>query len=191
MNDDLYFLPMIARALQQPDPEGALREAFERIRAMGQDPRYRRGYEQFLRFVDLARQLERGKVEEPGVQLGEATLRPGGVDIVIERDGDIISTCSFWSTPATRTIGGIVAGSYLLRLDTGRVLWEGRLAEEDLLWARAFPKQALRVAADTGGARRQMAREVVLLEGTLILRVFAGVESGTVEIELKPLEVSR
>jgi hypothetical protein len=191
MKDALYFLPMIAHALQQPDPAAALRDALARIRTMGHEPRYRLGYEQFLRFLDMARRPEVGEADVPIAQIAEAARRPMGVDILVERDGEIISICAFGATPATRTIGGVVAGAYLLRLDTGRVLWEGRLAKEDLLWARAFPKQPLRVAADTGESRRQMTREIALLDGTVILRVFAGVESGTMEIELKVLEVPK
>jgi hypothetical protein len=191
MNDDLYFLPLIARALEQPDPSAALRDAFERIRVMGREPRYRRGHEQFLQFVDVARKAAGGGAEETSVSFAEAEVRPATVDVLVERDGHLVGPCSFGLAPATRAIRGIVAGDYLLRFETGRVLWEGRLAEEDLLWGRAFPGQPLRVAADTGEPARHMTREIPLLDGTLILRVLVGIEAGTLEIELKPMEATR
>lgn len=191
MNDDLYFLPMIAQALQQPDPGVALRDAFGRIRALGHEPRYRRGYKQFLVFLDMATQTNREGAGEPVAELVEGALRPLTMDVLVERDGDLVSTCSLEMPPAARTVDGIVAGTYLLRLDTGRVIWEGRLADEDLLWTRAFPKRPLRVAADTGEPRRHMTREIPLLDGTLILRVFAGVESGAMEIEVRTPEVPK
>jgi len=46
MSDDLFFLPIIAQALQQPSPERALEGAFAKIKDMGQKPQYSRGFEQ-------------------------------------------------------------------------------------------------------------------------------------------------
>ena len=35
MNNDLYFIPVLARALDQSDPDDALRQAFVRIKTLG------------------------------------------------------------------------------------------------------------------------------------------------------------
>ena len=72
MNNDLYFLPIIAQALQKPDPRAALRQALEKIRTMGEDPRYRLGYQQFVRFMDTTRRPRAGEDDVPIVR-----TRPG------------------------------------------------------------------------------------------------------------------
>ena len=65
MNEDLYFVPMIAEALGRPDPAGALARAFERIRALGCDERRRNGYQQFLRFMDSVARSGSSEIPEP------------------------------------------------------------------------------------------------------------------------------
>ncbi|NQU75472.1 MAG: hypothetical protein HQ546_04040, partial [Planctomycetes bacterium] len=54
MSDEMYFMPIIARALRQADPEPAMRDALERIESMGREPLYSDGYQQFLRFMAVA-----------------------------------------------------------------------------------------------------------------------------------------
>jgi len=51
MNKDLYFLRLIADALQQPDLKTAIEVAFKKIKALGQLPEYERGFRQFERFI--------------------------------------------------------------------------------------------------------------------------------------------
>ena len=53
MSDDLFFIPMIAKALREPDPKAAMIDTFEQIRAMGTEPRYQRGYKQLIEFMGL------------------------------------------------------------------------------------------------------------------------------------------
>ena len=54
MTDDLYFIPLIAHALQQADSDQVLSQAFEEIISKGRQTRYRRGFEQFGQFMDAA-----------------------------------------------------------------------------------------------------------------------------------------
>jgi len=51
MNDHLYFIPILAKALQQRDPEQSLRQAFDRIYSLGSQSCYALGFEQFKRFM--------------------------------------------------------------------------------------------------------------------------------------------
>jgi hypothetical protein len=51
MDNDLYFIPIIAKALQQKDTEESLKQAFDEIESLGQRPDYQRGYQQFQRFM--------------------------------------------------------------------------------------------------------------------------------------------
>jgi len=50
----LFFIPIIARALQSDDPRQALEEAFEEIRELGKESEYQEGYEQFREFIKTA-----------------------------------------------------------------------------------------------------------------------------------------
>ena len=47
----LYFFPIIAKALQEPDIEKALRKAFGKIKQMGVEERYAEGFENFEIFM--------------------------------------------------------------------------------------------------------------------------------------------
>ena len=55
MDNDLFFIPLIADALCQKDVPSALREAFRRIQQMGREPRWEAGYRQFLTFMASVR----------------------------------------------------------------------------------------------------------------------------------------
>ena len=77
---------------------------------------------------------------------------------------------------------GVLPGLYRLRLSTGRLLWEGRLGEEDLLWRRAFPGECLQLAASTGDGERRVSRRIEMLGGEVVLSLLPGVETGAIEI---------
>ena len=54
MGQNLYFIPIIARALQERDIEKALREAFCNIKRLGTEKRYAEGLSHFRMFMDSA-----------------------------------------------------------------------------------------------------------------------------------------
>ncbi|NQU74932.1 MAG: hypothetical protein HQ546_01290 [Planctomycetes bacterium] len=107
---------------------------------------------------------------------------------LVERDGVLVAACSFELLSGVQSVGDITQGAYRLSLDTGRVLWQGHLTSQDLLWAKAFPGEPLRMAADTDQVKQRPVREISLLEGALTLRIYPGVEAGSLEIELNTLE---
>ena len=82
------------------------------------------------------------------------------------------------------TVGDILPGVYSIELSTGRQLWKRRLREDSVLWDRAFPLENLPMAADTGELPIRFSREEILVPEELILRVYPGVHSGTLEIHL-------
>ena len=189
MREDLYFLPIIARALRETDPQAALRKAFELIEAMGRQPQHRRGYRQFLQLMDTVDHWRRQQGPDPTPAESfswEAMDRPPSIELFIEKEGQIVAQCTFAKPSGKQTVDGIVPGQFAIKTDTGRVLWQGTLAEEDLLWSRAFPGQPLSVAADTGSPGQPPTRTIRLLDETLTVRVFAGIESGSLTIELTP-----
>lgn len=109
-----------------------------------------------------------GQLLTPAIQIlrGEQLIR----EVMMRREGEYID--------------GIVAGQYTVKLDIGMVIWEGELTAKDLLWAEAFTARDLDLAAETPGMEQQSTREMVLLDGALIIRVFAGIESGFIEVGL-------
>jgi len=53
----LYFIPIIDRALSSDQPEEALKKAFEEIRELGKEPKYKEGFRQFQDFIEMAVKL--------------------------------------------------------------------------------------------------------------------------------------
>jgi hypothetical protein len=102
------------------------------------------------------------------------------------QDGEPLGFMEVRGGSGRGTVSGVTPGSYSLQLDTGRVLWEGPLREEDLLWTKAFPGQPLSLAADTGEQRARPTQRLEIFSGEIILQVFAGPESGRVEIIVNP-----
>lgn len=98
--------------------------------------------------------------------------------------GQLISEVLIDKAETSKRIDGIIPGQYMIKLDIGQVIWEGQLSAKDLLWAEAFEARDLDLAAETAGLQQQPTRQIVLLDGALIMRVFAAIESGSIEIEL-------
>ena len=185
MTDDLYFLPILVHALREPCGRQALHRAFEQIETMGAEPRYRRGHQQYRVFMSAVR--EASQVLSGDATSNEVPLDLAGsaaIEVIVERDGVPIASFATDGRPGARTLEGITPGLHRLRLDSGRVFWEGELTEAHLLWPAAFPGRPLRMAADTGQAGRATTHEVSLLSDTLRLRVRPGVGSGYLELEL-------
>jgi len=102
---------------------------------------------------------------------------------VIESNGETISSFPLQNPPFSKKIKNLSPGHYVLRLNTGRILWQEELTERDLIWTAAFPGRDLDLAADTGGLAPPMTREFRLLDGDLIIRVFPEIDSGRLEVE--------
>jgi len=163
MNKDLYFIPILCRAFDEPDRVAALGSAFAEIERLGQFKNYRRGLWQFRRFMKEA--LTRTLPE-----------------LLLEKGRSVIARIVPDQTVHEMVITGITPGTYSLRLDTGRLLWTAGLAAKDLFWAQAFPATPLRLAADSHGTRQPCSRELQL--GQLLLRVYPGLEGGTLGIRI-------
>ena len=202
MANELYFMPIIERALKQPDAKSALVEAFKEIERLGSDPSYRVGYANFKRFMRAAARADMwdsdsesvGGPDMPPEWLEEfeqccSELEPleGPGDypvIVIEQEDRPVGRIVFQKIPDSGAVDGIVPGMYCVRFDSGQVLWEGELAAKDVLWAIAFPGEGLKMAADTTAGSGRASREISLLGGEIVLRVYPGPECGRMEIEI-------
>lgn len=119
------------------------------------------------------------------VRLKRATqnLIPSNLPLKIEvlRKNLVIGAVPVSSRPAI--LGEIAPGSYTLRFSNGRILWEGDLGKEDLIWAFAFPGKDFAMAAETEAPQRKPTRKITLAGGEITLFVFAGLETGHIMLE--------
>jgi hypothetical protein len=100
--------------------------------------------------------------------------------VVVERDDRPITEIVL---DGERTyVENILPGPYALRTSTGRVIWRGDLTPKELFWTDAYPDRALDLAASTDEEVIEPTAVHSLLDGEVVLRIFAGIESGRVEI---------
>jgi len=218
----LYFIPVIARALQGSDVEKALREAFCRIERMGTEKRYAEGFENFEIFMDqaydqhkiavtdnireLMAQLGAGMFEdlprEKEILLDIITLHPKwqaefeaichmGSDenfteespvIEVSSDRGFVLEKTFKTIPGCESFEDVLPGDYRVKLvNTSWIIWEGRLTDKELICSEG---KNLLAAAETGDAHTKSTSREVLLGGDMILCTYAGIESGSIVIEL-------
>ncbi|KPL24865.1 MAG: hypothetical protein AMJ75_02600 [Phycisphaerae bacterium SM1_79] len=222
MSRNLYFIPIIAGALQEPDIEKALKEAFCKIRRLGTEKRYAEGFSNFELFMasayrhhrttatDCALELiarlgtdtfEGGTKEErllldfirshPDLKTRYEAIRHMEEDEDLTQDFPVIGVLSdrgrdltkaFSKVPGCESFERILPGNYTIRLvNTGWIIWEGELTAKKLIWSEAHKGRNLPLAAGEG----QPTDEIDLLNnGEVILRTYAGIESGRIEIEL-------
>ena len=224
----LYFIPIIAQALDSDDPKRAMKRAFDEIQQLGNQPEYQKGYRQFLEFVKTAvkpsgekmdrknqmirnaihrliydlvtdtfdgdeghknalmnaimsdpewgAEYERIKNEARDYLASEATL-----EIEVLKDDHLIGSVS--AIKDSDMVGPIFPGKYSVRFSNGRVLWEGDITREDVIWTYAFPGKDLPMAAETEPLQQEPTRTLTFLDGELTIYVFAGLESGRLRIK--------
>ena len=108
---------------------------------------------------------------------------PWAVEIIVACDEADLPMLSFARGGATHTIAHVLPGRYSMRLSTGRVLWAGELRKEDVEWTAAFPGRALDLAAaDARTLAGPPTREMRLLDGEVVVRIFPGLEAGAMVI---------
>ncbi|MFC1677234.1 hypothetical protein ACFL3G_09255 [Planctomycetota bacterium] len=61
MSNDLYFISIIAKALEQKDADQSLKQAFEEIKSLGTKPDYEQGFEQFQQFMNTVNEQVKNK----------------------------------------------------------------------------------------------------------------------------------
>ncbi|KMY65554.1 hypothetical protein AAU61_21655 [Desulfocarbo indianensis] len=189
MNRDLYFIKLMNQALTSLHPREAMRDAFNEIEKLGQQPGYEKGYRQFLEFMSLVDADEQAEQIDPeiwrrGIEewlestTQQATIPP----MVLECDGEVLARLQVDEKRTAETVSGLTPGSYSLCLESGWVLWKGELSKADLIWRHAFPEEPLPLAAETEPASAKASREIGLLEGELVIKVTPGRSSGRMDI---------
>ena len=178
----IYFLAVLVDALNRPDPKRSIKRAFEKIIRHGRDPKYMPGLVQFHRFMaEVENNWDKNfhdgtEAEAPGRKL----------NIIIERNGKEVTSFPIDSKPMAKKIKGIKPSNYTVRLDTGRTLWQSDIHKDKLLWTEAFLEKKLALAADTGDLTAIPTREITLLNGEMVIRIFPELESGYIEIKIGP-----
>ena len=167
MKNDMYFLPILARAIKASDRKTQLHKAMEAIKSLSRDPENATGYHQFLQFMQAAKESRQA---EP-------------IKLVIRKEDQDIKTIVLDRPSFTYRVSGIAPGFYSVELSTGWALWEESLTDEDLIWTVAYPQADIRLAAKTEDGVHQPTGEFFLLDGRLILRVFPSFENGWIEVE--------
>jgi len=112
----------------------------------------------------------------------EASIPNDYASLVLEIEGRGPVELRFQAGGETLSVDDIQAGRHRLSLASGQVLWEAELLQSDVIWACAFPLESLELAADTGEDSDRPTFIRTLLGGEVEIRVFAGLESGRMEI---------
>jgi len=224
MSHNLYFIPILAKALTQADVRKSLDNAFALIERLGHQQIYQEGYRNFCRFMSesfahrqlldeqtvraaLLRHIESTTAETKVCDLLDQIQKDKSLrfkeehealyrefELCTERtwiptfhvicNGRELKRMSFPIKPGRRTVDAISPGHYTLKLDSGLVVWEGQLNARDLIWTQAFGEKDLELVAETIEIRHRPVREIQVPEAAMILRTFAGLEAGSLEIEL-------
>jgi len=116
--------------------------------------------------------------------IGAQTVEPP-ISIELERDNELIQSIVFSDDSGEQRISGIVPGQYRLRLANGRLLWEGTISSQDVIWDEAFPRENYNMAADTGDLEQRSTWTEELLDGEVRVSFYPGLESGILVITLK------
>ncbi|MBC8469726.1 MAG: hypothetical protein ISS77_02540 [Phycisphaerae bacterium] len=190
MNRELFFIPILQKALNADNTMTALKEAFCEINRLGKEDKYRQGFDNFRLFLeefcshDNFLRAERSEDLKSYPQI--LSIANQGLDrkLIIFRNNRMLETLTL-NKKSNYRIGKIIAGTYTVKLSTGRVLWEGRLTENDLLIEMDGKDENIRLAADSEKSQPVPPRSIKLLDGMVILRIFAGFKAGTLQIELK------
>ena len=188
---DLYFLRLIQDALDAEDSRTALLEAIERVRHIGLAPEYREGYANFLLFVQT---VEEALAEDGGAAatvqylkaLRDETAQFHGtspLEVEILKDGKPLGNLVCSDQSGQLSLRQITPGLYEVSLSNGRLLWSRELADKDLRWSIAYPQTEYPAAAMTGPAQAKPTISESLLDGSLLLEVLPGIESGTLRID--------
>jgi hypothetical protein len=103
-------------------------------------------------------------------------------EALLQSGGWTLATLSQNDELKAKAVTHVTPGEYRLVLETGLVLWCAHLDQRDLIWSHAYSDRALQLAAATSGAVTPATLETVVCDGLLKIRVFPGVEAGTIAI---------
>ncbi|HPF38107.1 MAG TPA: hypothetical protein PK093_05650 [Phycisphaerae bacterium] len=113
---------------------------------------------------------------------------PRSPTVSVRRDGDPFIELPLDEIPKKVRLLPIVPGRYTIELDSGRILWEGNITKADVEWELAHPGKPIPVAAATGEGQHRHVREEVSPNGACRVRIYAGLRSGQMEVDILTME---
>lgn len=196
MNQDLYFIPIVAEHSTHADRKEAFRQAFEKIQEMGNRPEYRDGFRQFQRWMDAIRHhaavQERVALEMDELAILDHEMESAALlypTLIIEFNGHVMDELSLpRPLDSTHTIGLDQPGYCRIHFNTGQVLAAFTLTEDDLFWQTAFPDQDFPVAAATDRVNDLISNESDLLGGEINIVVLRGIVEGRLLLTFRTIE---
>lgn len=199
MENDLYFIPIIEQALRKNNPKQSLVNSFAEIKELERKEEYEIGLQQFKYFMGQVVE----SVQYPGIQLNEKWFlhshdsqtnkdikihhkQPSPpLSIELVKDDLRIEQISINKIPCVIEFSRIESGNYVLRLNTGRILWAGTLSNKHLQWAKAFTDKPLPAAAQTDKTQSYTTIDEWLLDEEILFQVIPGIETGKIKIEIQ------
>jgi hypothetical protein len=144
--------------------EGPVQEKQLLLNIINSNPEWKAEYEAFCR-----------------MEVHEDLMQDLPVIAVLSEKG-LVREITFTKVPGCESFDGILPGRYKIKLaNTGWIIWEGKLTAKELI---SPEREDLQMAAKTKGAQMPPTGRTVLLDGDMILRTYAGIENGRIEIEL-------
>ncbi|MFC1794969.1 hypothetical protein ACFL3Q_15445, partial [Planctomycetota bacterium] len=144
--------------------EGPLQEKESLLNIINSHPEWEAEYEAFCR-----------------MEVHEDLMQDFPVIAVLSEKG-LVRERTFTNVLGCESVDGILPGRYKIKLaNTGWIIWEGYLSAEELISSEAPKGENLRAAAGSAIPTRKIKP---LDYGCLILRIYAGIENGCIEIEL-------
>ena len=160
MNEELPFIKALHTAYKDSERHRALSRAFARLHEATQED----GDNRFKAFMD-------------GAYLCRLP------SLCLQREGCVpFETAEPAEWTAGWRIQSVTPGRYRLFTTTGRVIWQEELSASDLIWAHATQMEALKAAADTGGADLNYTRRFSVFAGEVRITVYPGVTSGSIGV---------
>jgi hypothetical protein len=127
------------------------------------------------------------RFEKQCKEMEKAGKRDRPLRLIIDKDGESFETINIDQLSPTQSLKSIAPGRYGFRLETGRLIGEEELSRNELLWEYAYPRQDLRLAADTEDTLSIPTRTIKFLNGEISINVFPGIDSGRLELEIECL----
>jgi hypothetical protein len=173
--------------LESVDPEDLIHEMIHDLIFQLATGLFDRESNEGRQLLDLIRSNQKWQkeFEELSAQEMESEGLSGQIKIIVTKNGNAIGSMPAKPSAFVQNISNVTPGHYDIMLSTGRLIWQGYLKEEDLFWSSAFPEQAFDLAADTGESVKRITKEVKTLDGEITIRVYPGIESGHIEVEVR------
>jgi len=208
-NNELYFIPILIKAFEKEELDSSVESAINEIEKLGKKKEYKKGYEQFEKFLVAGWHSIRGgnyiikilagigmyyisqsetekevlisKIEsnmelKRGYQKIQKLFgNPISLGLELYKGAKLLS--EFFLDDEEKEISHIEAGNYSIKLNNGRLLWEGKITKKEILIDKN-ERNNYKMAAATSESQEKPTRTIELINNEIQVLVFAGLENG-------------